>query len=95
MGISLAPKICWEKMSDLVAGLSNVDVIIEDILMYGKDMNDLNKHLQAVLERIEKTGQILNKDKCLFRKDRSEYFGHEISREGISPSVQKVSSCKE
>ena len=43
-------------MSDIVAGLSNVDVIIDDILVYGKDMHDHDKHLQAVLERIETNG---------------------------------------
>ena len=95
MGISLAPEICQKKMSDLVAGLSNVDNIIDDILVYGKDMDDHDKHLQAVLERIEKTGLKLNKDKCLFRQDRLEYFGHEISREGISPSAQKVSAVQD
>ena len=78
-----------------MAGLSNVDVVMDDILIYGKDMNDHNKHLQAVLERIETTGLKLIKDKCLFSKDRSEYFGHKISLEGISPSVQKVSSLQE
>lgn len=91
----LAPEISQKKMSDLVAGLSNVDVIINDILVYGKDMNDHDQHLQDVLERIEKTGLKLNKDKCLFRQDRLEYFGHEISRGGISPSAQKVSAVQD
>ena len=48
-------------MSDLVAGLLNVDVIIDDILVYGKDMNDHDKHLQAVFERIEKNGSEIEK----------------------------------
>ena len=34
-------------------GISKVDVIIDDLLVYGKEKNDHDKHLQAVLDRIE------------------------------------------
>ena len=37
----------------------------------------------------------MNKDKYLFRQDRLEYFGHEISGEGLSPSAQNVSAVQD
>lgn len=95
MGISLAPEICQKKMTDLLKGLKNVDIIIDDILIYGKDMADHNAKLQAVLERIERSGLKLNRDKCLFRQAKVEYFGHIISAEGISASPQKISAVRD
>ena len=61
-----------------MVGLSNVE--IDDMLVYGKDIHDNDNKLQAALKRIEKTGLIMNKDQSLFRQDRLEYFGHDISR---------------
>ncbi|MCG8079184.1 MAG: DDE-type integrase/transposase/recombinase [Candidatus Thiodiazotropha taylori] len=94
MGLNLAPEVCQKKMTDLLTGLKNVDVIIDDILVYGKDMQEHDESLKAVLERIETEGLKLNRDKCLFRQSKLEYFGHTISAEGVSPSPKKVEALQ-
>ena len=52
--------------------LTNVDVIIDDILVYVKDMNDHGKHLQIVKKRFKRAVLKLNTDRYLFRSDTLE-----------------------
>lgn len=87
-GITSAPEIFQKKMTESLDGLGGIEVIIDDILVYGKTREEHDKHLDALLERIHHSGLKLNRDKCEFRK--SEYFGHVISSEGIRPSNNRI-----
>ena len=82
-------------MSELLSGLSGVDVIIDDILVHGKNDQEHDKNLAAALHRIHNAGLKLNPDKCEFKKDKIEYFGHTISPHGIEPSSGRVEAIQD
>ena len=48
-----------------------------------------------MLNRIRDAGIKLNRDKCEFSKDRIEYFGHVICKDGVLPSPQRVTALQE
>ena len=65
-GITSAPEIFQRKMTELLGDLPGTEVIMDDILVHGSNMESYDEHLNAVLDRIRKSGLKLNKDKCLF-----------------------------
>lgn len=93
-GITSAPEIFQRKMSELLCDLKGVKVIVDDILVYGRDMKDHDKNLSAVMQKIQSSGLKLNREKCMFRQGEVEYFGHSISKEGIQPSLDRVAAIQ-
>ena len=62
---------------------------IDDILVWGRNEEEHNRRLKAVLQKCKKINLTLNKDKCLFNKSEIVY-GHVISREEVKPDKGKV-----
>ena len=94
-GITSAPEIFQRKMTDLLRGIEGVEVIIDDILIHGKTRKEHDRRLDTVLRRIQDSGRKLNREKCEFRKIEIEYFGHNISSEGIQPSSSRVDAIRQ
>ena len=63
-GISPAPEIFQRKMSSLLEGLSGVEVIMDDILVHGRDLVEHDACLTAAIRRIDASGLKLNPNKC-------------------------------
>ena len=55
-GISSALKFFQKQMSVILEGLPGVLCQLDDVLAFGKDCQDHNVHLQAVLKRIRSAG---------------------------------------
>ena len=51
-------------MTQSFGDLPGIETDIDDILVWGKTMEDQNKHLEAALHRCPTIGLTLNKDKC-------------------------------
>lgn len=88
-GITSAPEIFQQKMSSLLRDHTGTEVVMDDILIFGKDKEDHDRNLQAVMKTIKASGLKLNKDKCQFRKPEIHYFGHIIGKNGIKPDTEK------
>ncbi|XP_064476854.1 uncharacterized protein K02A2.6-like [Ornithodoros turicata] len=65
-GVGVAVAIFQRYMEELLQGLDGVQVYLDDILVGGKNEEEHNTRLEAVLRRILEDGVRLNKDKCLF-----------------------------
>ncbi|KAK3753951.1 hypothetical protein RRG08_006331 [Elysia crispata] len=90
MGISLGPEVNQTKMKETLEGLPGCEVIMDYTIIFGTDIEDHDKKLAAVLDKIEKSGLKLNKVKCCFRQKEVKYFGHLIGEKGIKPNPEKV-----
>ena len=55
-GISSAPEHFQKQMNEILSGLPGVVCLIDDVLVYGSIQEEHDKHLQAVLERIQSAG---------------------------------------
>ena len=94
-GITSAPEIFQRKMSQLLEGLEGVHVIMDDVLIHGKNEEEHDQRLKGVLQHIEQSGLKLNKDKCIFGKEQLTYFGHLVGAHGIRPHSEKVKAICE
>lgn len=86
-GITSAPEIFQREMTRL---LSNLEAIMDDILIFGKSIVEHDIRLKATMQRLIEAGLKLNSEKYEYRKSQIEYFGHTISSAVISPNPERV-----
>ena len=66
--------------------------IADDLIVHGKDAGEHDKNLHGVLQRLRERGLTLNEAKCQFRIHKLTFFGHDLSREEVSPSEEKIAA---
>ena len=91
-GITSAPEHFQKRMSTILAGLEGVLVLIDDVLIWGKDEKEHNDRLTAALNRVSEAGVTLNGEKCKYGKTSIEFLGHLLSSEGIQADPAKISA---
>ena len=89
-GISPAPEI-WQKTAcEIFEGLEGVDVYMDDVLVWGETLSEHNMRLRRVLERADKQGLKLKRDKAKVALTEVNYVGHILSAEGLKVDRSKV-----
>jgi len=89
-GVSSAPGIFQRTMENLLLGIPQVIVRMDNILISGKDDNNHIANLEAVLKKLSEAGLRLQKEKCFFMVLDVTYCGYEINGRGIKPLEAKV-----
>ena len=72
-----------------------VETDIDDFLIWGKNTEDHNRSLIALLERAKKIRLTMNLDNCKFNADELIYLSHKISVRGIEPDDAKIKAIME
>jgi hypothetical protein len=68
MGLKCAAEVFQREMINHFGTLDGVEVVIDDILVHGRDDSEHNSRLRAVLERAKAIDLKLNKSKCVLPK---------------------------
>jgi len=92
-GLSNAPSEFMRVMSNLLREHVQAGycvVFIDDILVFSKDLSLHTKHLEKVLETIQKAGYRLKSDKCSFANQSADFLGFSVDGDGIQMLLQKV-----
>ncbi len=79
-------------MDTLLGGLPFAFVYLDDILVASAGEAAHRRHLCQVFEILEKSGLIVNTEKCVFGRPSTEFLGHSISAAGSSPLPSRVSA---
>ncbi|KAK3751390.1 hypothetical protein QZH41_002583 [Actinostola sp. cb2023] len=91
-GINSASEIFQKAIEEAVQGIEGARNISDDIIVFGKQQDDHDNALRAVLQRMRDNNLTANPDKCLFNQSSIDFFGHHFSAEGISADDKKISS---
>ncbi|PIK58309.1 hypothetical protein BSL78_04815 [Apostichopus japonicus] len=94
-GINAAPEIFQRVMTELFDDLSGVEVMMDDIIVWGADEAEHNIRLQNVLQRCQENNLKLNIDKCKFKVSEVKYIGHILTSNGIKPDPKKIEAIQE
>ena len=91
-GLTNAPATLQRLMDKVLAGLtwSQCVVYMDDIIVFGKTLDEHNANLDRVLTCIEQAKLKLKVSKCQFARREVIYLGHKVSSAGISTDPAKV-----
>ena len=93
-GITSAPEKYQKIVSDVLQGCEGVTNITDDAIVHGCGIEQHDKNLLAVLNRLRQCGLTLNARKCQFRLPKLTFFGHDLSKNGVAPSEEKVAAVQ-
>ena len=93
-GVSSAPGIFQRVMENVLKGITNVIVYLDDILLSSPTEADHLQLLDQVLDHLDKAGLRARKEKCHFVPSVS-YLDHKINGEGLHPLPDKVQAIQE
>ena len=78
------------KASRLKRCLKDVKVAMDDILVHSRTIEEHDAAYKALLIRLVELNVTLGEPKCMFRQEKIELYGMEISKDGIEPKKQKL-----
>lgn len=96
-GLANAPAV-FQRMMNKVLGsarFTEATAYIDDVLIYGKSVEECLDRLEKVLGLIEQAKLTLNLTKCDFLRNQILYLGYEISADGVRPGDKKVKSVQD
>ena len=73
-GISSVSEKFQKTMNQILFGLEGVECNIDDVLVHGKDQQQHDERLGAVLKRLLEAGVTLNLDKCVFSTKQVKFL---------------------
>jgi RNase H-like domain found in reverse transcriptase/Reverse transcriptase (RNA-dependent DNA polymerase)/Integrase zinc binding domain len=97
MGLKISPSAFSRLMTVALSGL-NYDkcfVYLDDIIVFGSNLETHNKNLLAVLQRLREVNLKLNPQKSKLLGKEVLYLGHKITAEGIAPDPEKIGVVKD
>ena len=65
---------------------------LDDIIIFSRNKSEQLKHIEEILNRLERFGLKMKKEKCDFFKKHIQYLGHLIAEEGFTPLPEKLAS---
>ena len=89
-GVSVAPSVFQWTLESLLAGIPNVCIFLDDILVTGKTEAEHIENLGLVLQRLQNAGLKVNQQNCEFFRSSVTYLEHRIDRHGLHPMTEKV-----
>lgn len=89
-GIKTAPAQFQAIIDKILAGIDNVFIYFDDILVATNTLEGHFKVLKQIFERFQKFNVRINSSKCQFYKESVDYLGHKLSSDGIQPLFSKI-----
>ena len=89
-GVASALAHFQKAMDSVLQGIPHCICYLDDILVTGRSDAEHSKNLETVLQRLQKHGVRLKREKCSFFQDSVEYLCHTINAQGIHTTDKKV-----
>ena len=80
---------------DVLRGCPGVANIADDLIIYGKGVEEHDRCLFTVLDRLSEVGLTVNGEKCEFLLSKLAFFRHELTSDGVNPSEEKVAAIRD
>ncbi|XP_042148029.1 uncharacterized protein K02A2.6-like [Ixodes scapularis] len=100
-GLAVSSEIFQKRLQSALDGLDGVLCVADDILVFGvgeaesEARQDHDKKLESLLQRCEKIGVRLNRDKTELHCSSMTFLGHLLTREGLRVDPEKVRAIQE
>ena len=95
MGLSNATDLFETCIREILEGLSGVTNIADDVLIFGRTESEFKTNVISFLDRCVKQDMHLNPDKIQINYIEVPFFGNTLSKDGLSPDMNKVKLIQE
>jgi CO dehydrogenase/acetyl-CoA synthase beta subunit len=82
-GIRSAQEVLQKRVHEMFEYIRGVETDIDDILVWGRTLQEHDERLKATFERARKCNLKFKLEKCHFRSTSVVYIGHKLTPEGI------------
>ena len=89
-GINSAFESFQKQIEIVLSGGKGAKNISDDVIIWGRSLDEHNEHLDEVLTRIEEHGLKINSKKCIFGATSLIFSGYKSSAYVISLDLKKV-----
>lgn len=93
-GLSCAPELFQRTMEKLLVKCKNVIIYLDDILVYGRTLDELRRCVAAVKEVLRSNNLTVNEDKSEYDQTKVDFLGFTIDGTGILPMEKKISDIQ-
>ena len=90
-GITSSSEVFQRSMEHLFAN-QPCEIIVDDILVYGKNAEEHDANLKQVLNRVRQLNMKLNAEKCKFHVTEVPFVGHVLTTDGVKCDKSKISA---
>ncbi|CAK9816796.1 Retrovirus-related Pol polyprotein from transposon 412 [Anthophora quadrimaculata] len=96
-GLKNAPATFQRMIDNALRGLIGkiCFAYLDDIVVFGTTIEEHNRNLATVFQRLRELGLKLQPDKSKFLRPELEYLGHVITADGVKPNPEKIQSVAE
>ena len=91
-GLHSSQDVFQKAVDEALEGLTGVDTIADDILVYGTTIEEHDHNLKRMLQMCRKRGIKLNGDKSVIRATELQFYGNLITSKGLKPDPMKISA---
>ena len=95
MGLSNATDLFETCIREILEGLSGVTNIADDVLIFGRTESEFKTNVISFLDRCVEEDMHLNPDKIQINCTEVPFFGNMLSKDGLSPDMNKVKLIQE
>ena len=81
--------------TQVIQGLEGSRNVMDDLLVHGKDDEEHDRRLDALLKRLNDKGLTVNINKCRFKQKSVEFFGLIFSEDGIRLTFDKTQALRD
>ncbi len=93
-GISSAPEKYHNIIRQSICDIPGVTSIADDIVVHGKSLEEHDRSLYMLMERLEEKKLTVNQDKCNIGMDEIQFMGLLVNKHGVGPTEEKVKAIK-
>jgi len=96
-GLCNAPATFQRLMEKVLYGLlSKICLVyLDDIIIFGKNFNEMLNNLKMVFLRIRSVNLRINPEKCVLFEKHVKYLGHIVSSKGVTTDPEKIAAVRE
>lgn len=94
-GINAAPGLFQKFMEMLLVGIPGVKIYLDDVMIRAKNKKEHDDRLLCVLERLERAGLTVKKEKCEIGKSEITFLGYRLTAEGVRPTEERIKAIKD
>ena len=90
MGLATSSSYFQKLMNEVLSGLPQVFVYLDDIIIMSSSLEDHQRLLHLVFKRLEEHGLVVNTKKCVLAVNQLSFLGHIVSSEGVKPTTTNM-----